>query len=78
MLERWRAHALIRLCADMQTIVFTTEKGGSGKSTLTCNLAVAAMQAGEKVLALDLSAGGSASAFEGCSGFEPMFNMAGS
>jgi hypothetical protein len=45
---------------------------------LTCNLAVAAMQAGEKVLALDLSAGGSASAFEGCSGFEPMFNMAGS
>jgi len=38
----------------MRIISLLTQKGGAGKSTLTCNLAVAAMQAGEKVLALDL------------------------
>ena len=38
----------------MRIISLLTQKGGTGKSTLTCNLAVAATQAGEKVLALDL------------------------
>lgn len=37
----------------MRIIILTTQKGGTGKSTLTANLAVAATQAGEKVLALD-------------------------
>jgi chromosome partitioning protein len=38
----------------MRVITFVTQKGGTGKSTLSTNLAVAAMQAGEKVLAIDI------------------------
>ncbi|MGA2126890.1 MAG: ParA family protein, partial [Xanthobacteraceae bacterium] len=37
----------------MRTITFATQKGGSGKSTLAIGLAVAAMQAGERVFLLD-------------------------
>ncbi|MBV9136837.1 MAG: AAA family ATPase, partial [Hyphomicrobiales bacterium] len=36
----------------MRTIAFVTQKGGSGKSTLATSLAVAAMQAGERVYML--------------------------
>jgi len=38
----------------MRTIAFVTQKGGSGKSTLATSLAVAAMQAGERVYMLDM------------------------
>ncbi len=38
----------------MQRIAFVTQKGGSGKSTLAACLAVAAMEAGEKVFLIDL------------------------
>src|SRR3974390_2411459 len=37
----------------MRTITFATQKGGSGKSTLAIDLAVAAMQDGERVFMLD-------------------------
>ncbi|SDR52735.1 chromosome partitioning protein [Rhizobiales bacterium GAS113] len=38
----------------MRTIAFVTQKGGSGKSTLATSLAVAAMEAGERVFMLDM------------------------
>lgn len=43
----------------MQTIVLANAKGGTGKSTLAAGLAVAASQAGETVIALDLDPQGS-------------------
>jgi len=38
----------------MRTLAFVTQKGGSGKSTLATSLAVAAMEAGESVVLLDM------------------------
>ncbi len=38
----------------MRTVAFVTQKGGSGKSTLATSLAVAAMQAGERVYMIDM------------------------
>lgn len=38
----------------MRTIAFLTQKGGTGKTTLVASLAVAAADAGERVIALDL------------------------
>ena len=38
----------------MRTIAFVTQKGGSGKSTLAASLSVAAFEAGESVVVLDL------------------------
>ena len=39
---------------SMRTIAFVSQKGGCGKSTLTACLAVAAQEAGERVLVLDM------------------------
>lgn len=43
----------------MRTIAFVTQKGGSGKSTLASSLAVAAIEAGEKVRVIDMDPQGS-------------------
>ncbi len=45
----------------MQTIAFATQKGGSGKSTLSIGIAVAAMQAGEHVFMLETDRQGTVS-----------------
>ena len=47
----------------MRIITLVTQKGGTGKSTLTTGLAVAAMQAGEKVIAFDLDPQGTLAAW---------------
>ncbi len=44
----------------MRTIAFVTQKGGTGKSTLATNIAVAASLAGERVFLLDLDGSQSA------------------
>jgi CobQ/CobB/MinD/ParA nucleotide binding domain len=38
----------------MRTIAFLTQKGGAGKTTLAASLAAVAVNAGERVIALDL------------------------
>ncbi len=43
----------------MNVITLVTQKGGAGKTTLAASLAVAAVEAGEKVIALDLDPQGS-------------------
>lgn len=47
----------------MKTITLVTQKGGAGKTTLSASLAVAAAQAGERVIALDLDPQGSLAAW---------------
>lgn len=47
----------------MKTITFVTQKGGSGKTTLATNCAVAAERSGLKTLVLDLDPQGSAEAW---------------
>jgi chromosome partitioning protein len=47
----------------MRTITLVTQKGGAGKTTLAASLAVAAAEAGEKVVALDLDPQGSLAAW---------------
>lgn len=47
----------------MRTITLVTQKGGAGKTTIGASLAVAASEAGEKVVALDLDPQGSLAAW---------------
>jgi chromosome partitioning protein len=47
----------------MRIITLVTQKGGTGKSTLATALAVAAAQAGQKVIALDLDPQGTLTAW---------------
>ena len=47
----------------MRTITLVTQKGGVGKTTIGASLAVAASEAGERVVALDLDPQGSLSAW---------------
>lgn len=49
--------------ALMRTLAFVTQKGGAGKTTLAATLAVAASEAGEMVIALDLDPQGSLAAW---------------
>ncbi|RYF37158.1 MAG: ParA family protein, partial [Cytophagaceae bacterium] len=43
----------------MQILVLASQKGGSGKSTLAAQLSVAAYEAGERVVVVDLDPQGS-------------------
>ncbi|WP_133767902.1 AAA family ATPase [Enterovirga rhinocerotis] len=47
----------------MKIIAFVTQKGGAGKTTLAASIAVAAAEAGHKVIALDLDPQGSLAAW---------------
>lgn len=47
----------------MRTITLVTQKGGAGKTTLAASLAVAAVEAGETVIVLDLDPQGSLAAW---------------
>lgn len=47
----------------MKTVALVTQKGGSGKTTIATNLAVAAAQSGETVALLDLDPQGSSAAW---------------
>lgn len=47
----------------MRTITLVTQKGGAGKTTVAASLAVAAAEAGERVVALDLDPQGSLAAW---------------
>jgi chromosome partitioning protein len=47
----------------MRVLTFATQKGGSGKSTLTFNCAVAAQERGKRVLILDMDPQGTAAAW---------------
>jgi chromosome partitioning protein len=47
----------------MRVLTFATQKGGSGKSTLTFNCAVAAQEKGQRVLILDMDPQGTAAAW---------------
>ncbi len=47
----------------MRTIALVTQKGGAGKTTLAATIAVAAIETGEKVIALDLDPQGSLAAW---------------
>src|ERR1019366_9423582 len=49
--------------ALMRTLAFVTQKGGAGKTTLAATIAVAAVETGEKVIALDLDPQGSLAAW---------------
>lgn len=63
MLQRYGVAPLQCYDAVMRIITFVTQKGGTGKTTLATSLAVAAQEAGEKVLALDLDPQGSLNAW---------------
>lgn len=52
-----------RYPSSMRIITLVTQKGGTGKSTLATALAVAATEAGEQVLALDLDPQGTLTAW---------------
>lgn len=54
---------LQRYGAIVRTVALVTQKGGAGKTTLAASLAVAAVEAGEKVIALDLDPQASLSAW---------------
>lgn len=54
----------------MKTVALFSQKGGSGKTTITVHLAVAAQQAGLKVAVLDLDPQGSAVAWHRTRGQE--------
>lgn len=47
----------------MRTIILVTQKGGAGKTTVAASLAVAAADAGERVIVLDLDPQGSLAAW---------------
>jgi chromosome partitioning protein len=47
----------------MKTVTLVTQKGGAGKTTIAASLAVAAAEAGERVVALDLDPQGSLAAW---------------